>query len=183
MSTATVPTETANRLRKLSRWGQAIAAVALAGLVGYGGYLALVPAELRAVLNRGLPGAPNDPSETGLMLAAVVAAIPGAIFIAILALVWKLFRRTASGHFLDAKFAGLLRTLGWLAVASGIASMVCQSIVSMLMTMNNPEGQRMLILEISSAQVAALIMGVLFFMFTHIVAEMMRIDEDNRSII
>ncbi|MFO1034952.1 MAG: DUF2975 domain-containing protein [Hyphomicrobiales bacterium] len=183
MSNTGLSPETATRLGKLSRLGRWIAALSLTGLLAYGLYLALTPTELRAVLNRGLPGSPNDPSGLGLALAAFAAAIPGGIFAAILALVWKVFQRTGSGNFLDAAFARLLRWLGWLAVASGIASIICHSLVSLLMTKDNPPGQKMLLVEISSSQVAALIMGVLFFMFTHIIAEMMRLDEDNRSII
>lgn len=183
MTAHALPAETAHKLQKLSRIGQGIALLSIAGLVAYGAYLVFTPEELRAVLNRGLPGSPNDPPVLAFAAAAALGAVPSAIFIAILWLVRRLFQRVSIGRFLDNDFVRIMRQLGWLALASGIASLFTHSAVSMLMTLANPPGQRMLLIEISSAQVAALIMGLLFFMFTHVFAEMTRIDEDNRSII
>lgn len=177
------PAASQRKLRTLFRAASVVTISASAGLLLYGVWLLAHPESLKAVLSAGLPPGSANPAPAELWAAAALAAIPGAIFIAIMGEFRRLFRRVAEGAFLSSAFTGSLRRLGWLAIASGAAGLAINTLVPLVLTYSNPPGQKMLVIAISSAQVAGLVIGLLFFMLTHVFAEVTRIEEDNRSIV
>ena len=171
------------KISRLCRSAEMITLAAIAVIILYGAYLVFDPSALPAVLSAGTPGLVSTPPGWAVAVAAALLALLAGIFIAGMWEVRRLFRLLASGSLGDAAFGRVLRKLGWLAITGGIASILIRTATALLMSVANPPGQKILLIEISSGQIASLIMGLLFFMFTHVFAEVARIDEDNKSII
>ncbi len=172
--------EKINRLVRLAEW---IALLAMAAVAIYACYLLLNRAELEAVLSANIPGPITSPPGWAVAAAALLLAVPAAIFVVSMWQVRRLFRLLKDRNFTELGFGATLRRLGWLAVLGGLSGFVVRTLIPLLMTVANPPGQKILIIEFNSGQVASLIMGLLFFMFTHVFADVARIDEDNKSII
>jgi hypothetical protein len=170
-------------ISRLARSAETIALAAIAAIILYGAYLVYDQAELRAVISVNTPGLVSTPPGWAVAVAAALLGLLALIFIAGMWEVRKLFRLLATGSLADPAFGHILRRLGWLAVSGGVASILIRTVNALLMSVANPPGQKILLIEISSGQIASLIMGLLFFMFTHVFAEVARIDEDNKSII
>jgi hypothetical protein len=183
MTTQLLPVTSAKRIGRLARIAEAIAMAAIIGVLLYVVYVAVFPAELRAMMLLGIPSPITEPPVWAFGLASLLTAIPAGLFVVSMWQVRKLFRYLAQGSFADAGFTTTLRRLGWLAVCGGVVGFAVRTLVPLLMTVANPPGQKMLIIEFNSGQVASLIMGLLFLVFTHVFAEVTRMAEENRSFI
>jgi Protein of unknown function (DUF2975) len=168
---------------RLARIAEVIVLVAFGGLVLFAAYLLSHREALIGVLSQGIDEPITTPPDWALALATVVFSVPAILFCFGMWHVRRLFRLLAAGTFADAALGHALRSLGWIAIAGGIFSIIGQTLIAALMTVANPPGHKVLLIAISSGQIGSLIMGLLFFMFTHVFAEVARIDADNKSIV
>jgi Protein of unknown function (DUF2975) len=171
------------RLKRIARYGEWICVAALLLLCSYCLFLALQPEEALAVLQRGLPGTLTRPSDTAIYLAALVAFLPVMAFLYALWLTRKLFRLIGGGHFLETSSQNLMARIGKLAIIFTILSMLCHTIVALLLTSANPPGEKIVLLEIDSGHISSVLIAVLFFTFSLLMKESAAIHEDNQSII
>lgn len=94
-----------------------------------------------------------------------------------------MFHLIGDGFLLDQDCQKSMVRLGRLAIASAVLGIVARTLILVLMTSNNPPGQKMLSIGIGSGEISSLIIGLLFFIFALVVKETASIAEENRSII
>ncbi len=142
-----------DRHRKLRSISRAAEWVVLGGItlaVAYSGYLCGPPQALAAYLTRDIPGVAIGPAGGSIILAGMLSLIPVALFVAAMWEARRLFRLLGKNQILDAAVPRLLVRLGGLAVAAAVASFVVRTLVGLAMTINNPPGQRQLVIAIGS---------------------------------
>jgi hypothetical protein len=171
------------RLKRIARYGEWICVAALLLVGGYCLFLAIQPEEALAVMQRGIPGTLTRLSNTVIYVAELVAFLPVVAFLYALWLTRKLFRLIGDGQFLAATSQKLMTRIGRLAVIFSVLSILCHTVVVLLMTSANPPGQQILMLEIDSGQISSVLIAVLFFTFSLLMKESAAIHEDNQSIV
>lgn len=171
---------------KLKNMARTAAWIAVIGMVLVGGscvYLALHPDLVVENLQQGTLPNSNLPSDTVLLIAAAVAFSPIALF---LIAIWEartMFQLIGDGFLLDSSCQKSMVRLGRLAIASAVLSTFARTLILVLMTSNNPPGQKMLSIGIGSSEVSSIIVGLLIFIFALVVKETAIISEENRSFI
>jgi len=166
------------RLARLARLGQ---------IVAWGG-LAIVVSWITAAL--ALPGVRDGWLGTmgvsagdNALLAALVAALPATLFAYCLWQAGLLFGALRSAAPFSPLAVQSLVSLGWGAVATAIAGVVCRMAVHYLASFSSPDGTRTLDLSLSSTDIGTLLVGVLALAFALVVAEAQRLEGDARSIV
>ena len=101
----------------------------------------------------------------------------------LLAELGRLFRRFANGPVFDPAIPRQLGRVGWLAFSSCAATVVCKTVVTLLMTSANPPGHRMLTIGVDSQALAGLMFGFLFLVFSLVMQEALGLAEENRSFV
>ena len=115
--------------------------------------------------------------------AKLVSALPAALFAAAL---WQVCRFAALYEAGDAFPAGAgahLKRFGYLLLGLAVAQILTGMALSVLLSIHLPEGQRMLAIGISSANLATLIVAVLVMLIARLLDEAFTVAEDSRSII
>jgi hypothetical protein len=171
------------RLKRIASYGEWICVAAMLLLGGYCLFLALQPEEALAVLQRGVPGILTRPADHVIIAAELVALLPVLMFLYALWQTRNLFHVIGEGQFLSNAAQELMVKLGKLALSLSIIGILCHTVVAMVMTSANPPGQQLLLIEISSDQIASVLIAVLLFTFATLMKEFAAIHEDNQSII
>jgi hypothetical protein len=177
------PNHPTHRVHNLARFGQWVAAVSAAIILGYGCYLLATPAEAMFLLNQAVPQIQVLPSGRVMTVLAFVAAIPALLFVLCLHQIWRFFGFVRSEQVLGENSQSSLRTLGRLAIASATAGVLCRTAVGLLATSNNPPGQKMLVIGLSSNELLAIVIAILVFIFANIVREAAVVTQENKSFI
>ncbi len=171
---------------KLKNMARAAAWIAVIGMVLVGGtcvYLAFHPDLVVESLQQGTLPNSNLPTDMVLLIAAAVAFLPIALFLIGMWEARTMFHLIGDGFLLDQDCQKSMVRLGRLAIASAVLGIVARTLILVLMTSNNPPGQKMLSIGIGSGEISSLIIGLLFFIFALVVKETASIAEENRSII
>ena len=171
------------KLTKISTFGQWICVMSLILIIGYCAYIAVQPQEAAALFHNGVPGTYYPPSNSVIYLSEFVAVVPVAIFVATLLNARKMFGLIGSGQFLSLHCQNILRRLGFLALAGSITSIICHSLLVLLITSANPPGQKMLVVGIDSGQISSLIGALLLFTFSLLVKDAAAIADENKQFI
>jgi hypothetical protein len=167
----------------MARIGQWVTAISAALLVVYLAYLAITPSEALFLMQREVPGIVTLPSKPILALSAFVAALPALAFLCALTLTWKFFRLVGRGEHFSTPALTCLKWLGRAAIACSVLGVLSRTIMALLLSSANPEGQKMLMLGISSNDLGAAVVGVLVFFFANIVREATALAQENQSFI
>lgn len=146
-------------------------------------YLWLVEGALADWLVKSADGVMVTPTPLMMGAAGVVAMAPIALLVAMLVELGRLFRLFAGGLMFDPAIPRQLGRVGWLAFSSCAATVVCKTLVTLLMTSSNPPGHHMLTIGIDSQAMAGLMLGFLFLVFSLVMQEALGLAEENRSFI
>ena len=95
----------------------------------------------------------------------------------------KCFRLFASGHVFSTEASLCLHRFSSWAMASAIGSIVCSSISSVLMTLNNPPGLRYLAISISSDQVFLLLFAAVVWLMAGVIRQGQILADENAQFI
>jgi hypothetical protein len=171
------------RAQNLARFGQWVAGISAVMILGYGCYLLATPAEAMFLLSQAVPQIQVTPSQSVLTVLAIVAAIPALLFLLCLHQVCRFFGFVRRGQVFDEGSLSSLRLLGRLAIACALAGILCRTAVGLLATSNNPPGQKMLVIGISSNELLAGVTAVLIFVFANIVREAAAAIQENKSFV
>jgi hypothetical protein len=113
----------------------------------------------------------------------VAASIPALLFgYCLWEAGWLFAKLGGAAPFSPGAVRSLVR-LGWAAVATAIAGIVCRMAAHYLISLGSPDGTRSLVLSLSSTDIGTLLVGILALAFALVVAEAQRLDEDARSIV
>jgi hypothetical protein len=179
----------AQRLRGLARTVRAL--VLLAAPI-----LALLPVGLlvdpATVLQMGL-GEPSGLSmshlaQGGMTLAvrmrlAAVVLLPAGLGLALLWQLWVLFGEYLRGEVFSARALACLRRFGALLLVLAFAQPLAQALMTVALSWDNPPGQRVLNIAVSSNDYALVLGALVFVAIARVMTEAARVAEENEGFV
>lgn len=118
-----------------------------------------------------------------LALVVLIGALPGVAAIWTLLAARRLFRRFAAGEVLTPAVAGGLGRVGAGLLAIAALGLVARPLQTVLASLGNPPGSRVLALSIESPDLGLLLSGGLMTVIGWILAEAARIADENRRFV
>ena len=127
-------------------------------------------------------------AQGGVTLAArmrlAAAGLPTVIVgLASLWQLWSLFGEYLRGAVFSAHALACLRRFGALLVALAIVQPLSQALMSVAISWDNPPGERMLLVAISSSDYALVIGALVFLAIARVMTEAARVAEENESFV
>lgn len=101
----------------------------------------------------------------------------------LLAALMRAFDRFRAGEVFSAQAAAVVRAAGVAGLANALYLLVAPTVMTLLLTVNNPPGQRALAVSLSSHQLFSLLMAVFLLVVGHVLALGTALEEDNKSIV
>lgn len=114
---------------------------------------------------------------------ALISLVPLALNIVGMLQVWFLFGEYAQGRIFTAIASKRLRRLAWSLIGAAAAQIIARTLHGLVLTMNNPPGKKMLILNVSSNDYSFLIFGVLLLGIAWVMVEATRLAQENAEFI
>ncbi len=99
---------------------------------------------------------------------------------------WRLreaFERFSQGEFFTYETITCIRSFALMVMLQSLMRPVATTLLSVLLTMSNPPGQRTLAISIGSGELEMLFVGAVFFAVAHLMVEGRRLADDNAQII
>lgn len=174
----TISGTASTRLARLARIGQIIA---------WGGLVIVLAWVVAAFAVPGVRdswlGSLGVSAGSNALLSTLVASLPAVLFAYCLWQAGRLFGALGGRAPFSPRAIESLVGLGWGAVATAIAGILCRVAVHYLASFGSPDGTRALVLSLSSTDIGALLVGVLALAFALVVAEAQRLEDDARGIV
>lgn len=167
------------RIRRISRAFD-ILCTALMGLVplGLAAYWLLLN-DLPHSMYAPLPTAPSAPLGTGLrLLGFLVTMIPCGVLLYALTRLRRLFALYRKGIIFDRQNVACYRDLGKALLCWSGAAFLQTPLLSMILTLPNPPGTRLLMLGVGSGELDCLFLGGLVLLISWVMDEGRRLDEE-----
>lgn len=118
-----------------------------------------------------------------LVWGMVSSMLPIALALATLWQLWRLFGEYGQGRALGRCALGHLRRFAWLWLALVVAQPVLRSVWSVLLTLGNPPGQRMLAIQLQGADYMQLLVGAVLLAVAHVMHEAVLAAEENQAFV
>lgn len=176
------PSQRTERIRHTSRLFQRLVIV-LMGLLPLTACLAWALIDLNE-LNFGVTAeevGPLTPHER--WSAAALSLIPLSVSLFALFNLQRLFGFYADGKFFDLANVRCFRNMGWALVAIVPIDILFKSALSVLLSMDQPAGERMLAISIASDDVGIAVIGAVIIIVSWVMAEAADISQKNSAII
>jgi hypothetical protein len=139
--------------------------------------------ETQLLSSIGLKEAWQQAGHTGRILAKILLMFPFLIGLYASLQGWKLFAAYERGQVFSSASIFLLRRLAASLLTLAFLNLVTRSLVSVVLSMNNPPGERTLTVTLSSNDVALLIFGGLLLVIAHIMIEASRLENEYKQIV
>lgn len=133
-------------------------------------------------LSFGVP-IPDDPSTVQRLLAGAVGLLPAGFVAGALWTLARLFRRFEDGDVFGPGTEVAFRGLGRILIGWSCAGVVHGTLLGLVLTMDNPVGQRALSIGFDGLNVTALCVGVVAWLLSWVFAEARRIADDNAQFV
>jgi hypothetical protein len=178
----------AGRLRRLSTGVLALVALGAAALAALPLLLAYAPDSWLNIWlgNEGanqLQFLQGDLTFAVRLRMAGVTLLPVAISLSLLWQLWCLFGQYRRGVVFSRPALGHLRHFGWLMVALAVVEPLSRALMSVAISLDNPPGQRMLVLTLGSYDYALLLLSLVLVAIARVMAEAARVAEENEQFI
>lgn len=140
-------------------------------------------------LLRELPGMSQVPIHPELigpgtkLLGFAVHMIPAGIAVYGFDQLRRLFELYMDGEIFSLNCVSRLRSFAHALLVYGIASPIALALISVIVTMNNPPGERALSITLSSNDVVTLFLGGVFIAIAQVMVEGRRLAEENSQIV
>ena len=135
-------------------------------------------------LSSGLaPTTPLSVSPLTLWLGAAIAALPVALSIGALWQLWQLFGAFAAGQALTQRAQRHLRRFAWALLARAVLQPLASAALSVVLTMANPVGQRMLFASFSSDNFFLILLGAVLLTIAVVMSDAVRAADENRGFV
>lgn len=95
----------------------------------------------------------------------------------------RLFRNYAMGRVFLSENAGYITRFAWMSILSGGLSPVFNAVYSLILSMNHPAGQHILSIELRSADIQAILLGLVFVAIAHVMETAHRLSEENNQFV
>lgn len=109
--------------------------------------------------------------------------VPGAIAMYGFWRLRRLFGLFAAGQYFSAEAIRCVRGFGLAALAYGVAAPVARLLITLLVTFSNPPGERLLLIRISSDDLAILFLGGAFYVIAWVWTRAKEISDENAQIV
>jgi len=109
--------------------------------------------------------------------------LPGAATMYSLACLAGLFGRFGKGEMFSAATVRLLRRLGWAVLAAQGLSVLHGSLVSLILTMENPPGSHILTVGMDSSTLSEIVTGVVIILASWVMDEARKLKEEQELVI
>ena len=188
LAPATSQPSPAERLRRMSRWMQVLIAGGAAILVLVPGLFWMAePSVLQRAVADLMP-ATAQPSQFTITpevkrWAMGVVAVSVALGLYALWQVWHLFAAYGRGVVFGPEASDRLRRLAWALMATALVRPLTKTVVVLLLTLNNPPGQRQLVISLAWEDYLSLLFGGLLFAMSWAMAEARRIEQENAGFV
>lgn len=185
------PPASRGRLARIQRVSRIMAAITLVPVVGLlvvpilaVALAFLDPATLDAHLVEALAASQQAALTPATRLAALaLAAIPLCLVLLGFVVVQRLFHGFATGDILTPESGRRLRRIGIIVTALGPVAIVIRSIASVVVSLPNPPGERVLAVGFGSNDVTAIIAGMLLIVLGWTLEEAARVADENRQFV
>jgi len=111
-------------------------------------------------------------------LAFLITMVPTLAVLAGLAYLHRLFRLYATGIIFGEGNVAALRGLSLSCIAFAIADVAFRPLLALVLTMNNPPGERFVTVALSSGSIMALVFGGVLWVIVRVMDEARKIDEE-----
>lgn len=178
----------AERLRRMSRWMRVLIAAGAAIMVLVPGLFWMAePGVLQKAVADLMP-ATAQPSQFTITpevkrWAMCVVAFSVALGLYALWQVWHLFAAYGRGVVFGPEASDRLRRLAWALMATALVRPLTKTVVVLLLTLNNPPGQRQLVISLAWEDYLSLLFGGLLFAMSWAMAEARRLEQENAGFV
>ncbi len=117
-------------------------------------------------------------SFTTLLASFVVSCLPLSAVLVALHTLAKLCRLYEQGVFFVSSNASCYRTLGWCLILGVLANGIFVILLSVVLSLNNPQGERFLVMEFGVHDVVLLVIGCVVIMVSGVMQEAARMNEE-----
>lgn len=131
----------------------------------------------------GLGAAPVTADATARLIGFIVSMLPLSVLFYALHQAYELFDSFRLGNLFTASAPLRLRRIGFSMLALAVLKPLTDALLSMVLTMGNAEGQRMLVIGLGIDDYMIAVFGGLILAIGHVMVEAGRIAEDSREII
>ncbi len=174
------------RIRRLCIWAQATALLGIVIMIVSSAMLPWHPDLLDQALREEVALGDEVPlaiTPTTRAIAYLLMISITGIFIFALWTAFRLFSGYARGEIFTELAASRLSRLGWAIVAMAPASIVVDGLSTIVLTVNNPPGQRQFSLNLDATDFIAIVAGLVLVSAGRIMREATRVAEENRQFV
>lgn len=139
---------------------------------------------IKALANlRGDAWRPENLTPMIRLLGFLLSMVPTGVVLYALLQLRRLFRHYQQGQVFTEYAALCLRRFAWALLISGALRPFTGAALSVLLSFNNPPGERVLALSFSSHDISLMFIGGVFILIASIMAEGARLAEENAQIV
>lgn len=175
-----------DRIRSISRASRILIAAIAAGTCLVGLYVAWLAAFRPAGFDSLASASIASPVTITAPVRAAVLVLQGggiALMLWLLRSLWTVFGRFEQGAVFDAPSGAAVRMAGFASLANAAYLLLFPTLATLLLTVNNPSGQRALSIAFNTQQILALLMAGFFIAIGHVLTLGAALDEDSKSIV
>jgi len=184
MSLSRPQTAPMDRVRRIARWVRAMALVGGIVLLTLGVTLWMSPTWVAKVAASEAGIDMTSPVTPAMQWGgALVGMVPVSLGLFALFQVWQLFGDYGRGAIFTPGATLRLRRLAWSLIGVAAAQVVARTATGLVLTMNNPPGQKMLVIRLSSHDYVLLLFGVLLLAIAWVMVEATRLAQENAEFV
>jgi hypothetical protein len=173
-----------DRVRRIARWVRAMALVGGVLLLMLGVTLWMSPAWVAEVAASEAGIEMTSPVTPAMQWGgALVGMVPVSLGLFALFQVWQLFGDYGRGAIFTPGATLRLRRLAWSLIGVAAVQVLARTATGLVLTMNNPPGQKMLVIRLSSHDYVLLLFGVLLLAIAWVMVEATRLAQENAEFV
>ena len=116
-------------------------------------------------------------------LGAAVSLLPIAVGLYALWQLWRLFAEYGAGRVFGRAAQVRLQRFAWALLAAALLAPLVRAVMSVVLTMGNPAGQRQLVIGFSWNDYLAVLLAAVLIAIATVMAEAVRVAEENESFV
>ncbi|MBX3605712.1 MAG: DUF2975 domain-containing protein [Piscinibacter sp.] len=183
MDDAVTPLELPPALRRTVRLVRALCLFGAAVLLAVPVWFWTSPEAVRELAPQ-LAGVRETTVDTQVqLLGALLSVAPVALGLYALWQLWRLFGEYARGRVFGRPALARLRRFAWALLGSALLAPLVRAAASVLLTMGNPPGRRMLALSLSWNDYMAVLLAAVLIAIATVMAEAVRVAEDHQGFV
>lgn len=171
------------RRRRLAIIGEVVAAVSAVVTAAYLGWACATPVRFARLAHDMVPGLTATFTTGEWLAGAITILLLYALFAWIAWEAAALFRLLRGTEHFGAAIERQLRRLACAVLTGALAGVPGKVALSLALSWTNPPHHRLVVVDVSTSDIGALLMAILLMLFVRIVAEGRRIDEDNQGFV